>query len=276
MNALLPKLIGSLLNILSWINPQKASQFALSIFQKPRKGKHSSTSLAFLDTATNKTTLFYTTYAIETYFWKGRKSTILLAHGWESNAARWQNQIKILHSQGYSVVALDAPAHGASGSKSFDALLYANFIKIVSHNFKPEFFMGHSVGGLAIMYFLYSAKYTNVKKIVLLGVPNAFQNILKRYKELLGYNAPICSGIDSEVELRFGHPPSFYSTAKFAQSIQAQGLIIHDLKDPIIPYSDAIEIGEYFNNSTTLSTEGYGHALKTKFVIDHVVEFFNS
>ena len=71
-------------------------------------------------------------------------------HGWESNSGRWKNIIQRLQQEQYNIVALDAPAHGASGSSSFNAILYSKFITVVSKNFKPNFFIGHSVGGMAI------------------------------------------------------------------------------------------------------------------------------
>ena len=52
-----------------------------------------------------------------------------------------------------NIVALDAPAHGTSGSKIFNAVLYSKFIEVVCKEFKPSILMGHSVGGMAISYF---------------------------------------------------------------------------------------------------------------------------
>ena len=66
-----------------------------------------------------------------TYYWEGNNKTILLAHGWESNSFRWKNLITELQRYGYSIVALDAPAHGDSGSKMFNAILYSEFINML-------------------------------------------------------------------------------------------------------------------------------------------------
>ena len=54
-----------------------------------------------------------------TYRWLGKKETILLAHGWESNSFRWKDLIvKLDTALDYNVIALDAPAHGRSSGES--------------------------------------------------------------------------------------------------------------------------------------------------------------
>jgi pimeloyl-ACP methyl ester carboxylesterase len=49
----------------------------------------------------------------QTYTWKGNDTIILLAHGWESNASRWENILPYLRKSS-STIAIDAPAHGLS------------------------------------------------------------------------------------------------------------------------------------------------------------------
>ena len=122
MYSLLPKIVGALLNSIGILNSKLASRLALQVFSKPRKGKLTPDANSFLKTATNST-MYYTSFPIQVYNWKGPKETILLVHGWESNSNRWRKIAKKLTDKGYNVVALDAPAHGASGSPDFNALL---------------------------------------------------------------------------------------------------------------------------------------------------------
>ena len=108
MNSLLPKVVGAILNSIGIFNSKLASRLALLVFSKPRKGKLTTYANSFLDTA-NKSTLYYTDFAIQIYQWKGLKETILLAHGWESNSSRWRNEIeklqkKVAEKYGYNLV----------------------------------------------------------------------------------------------------------------------------------------------------------------------------
>ena len=79
---------------------------------------------------------------IQTYHWKGSKETVLLAHGWESNSNRWRYEIEKLQTEGYTIIALDGPAHGGSGSATFNAILYSEFINVVSQNVQTHVFYG--------------------------------------------------------------------------------------------------------------------------------------
>ena len=141
-------MVGKYVNVVSYFSKSYATKLALFLFTKPRKGQITRSQGEFLDTAF-KEELKYVDYHIMTYRWLGNKPTVLLAHGWESNAARWQPIIQNLKPKGFNIVALDAPAHGNSGSGFFDAFLYSEFINVVAKRFHAEIIIGHSVGGMA-------------------------------------------------------------------------------------------------------------------------------
>jgi pimeloyl-ACP methyl ester carboxylesterase len=274
MNSLLPKIIGAILNSIGIFNSKLASRLALLVFSKPRKGKLTTNAHLFLDTAI-KSTMYYLDLNIQIYQWKGPKETILLVHGWESNSNRWRNKIEKFHKEGYNIIAIDAPAHGGSGSDSFDAILYSEFINVVSQKFKPTIFVGHSVGAMSIIFFLHKKNYSDANKIVLLGAPSTFAAIIERYKKIMGFSNKIDKGIDRYIKLTFGHPPSYYSTANFIKNIDCRGLIFHDKRDPVIPYDDALEIDLQFKNAKLISTEGLGHSLKGKYIYDEIIKFLS-
>lgn len=275
INKILPKIIGAFINFIGIFNSAYASKLALKLFSKPRAGQLTPHINSFLETATTKTTLHYNSLPIQTYHWEGTKETVLLAHGWESNSGRWRHKIQKLHKEGYNVIALDGPAHGGSGSDTFNAILYSEFINIVCEEFKPTSFIGHSVGAMALVVFLKKQTYANGKKLVLLGAPSGFKGIMKRYKEMMGYSQNVSEGIDTYIELKFGHPPNYFSTADFAKDIDIKGLLIHDKTDRIIPYQDALDIDAQFKNAKLISTEGLGHSLKGDFVSDEIIKFLS-
>ena len=121
MKSLIPKLVGALINLIGFFSSEYASKLALQLFSKPRSGQLTPNGKLFLDTAT-KTTLYYNDLPIQTYHWKGSKETVLLAHGWESNSNRWRYEIEKLQTEGYTIIALDGPAHGSSGSATFNGV----------------------------------------------------------------------------------------------------------------------------------------------------------
>lgn len=269
------KFIGVLFNVLSYLLPKYTFNKALMLFSTPRKGGVTERQTKFLESSKQKK-IHYNNFNIQTYHWEGSKTTILLAHGWESNSYRWKKLIKTLHKQGYNIIALDAPAHGKSGSKTFNAILYSEFINVVTHFFKPEILIGHSVGGMSSVFFQYKYKNTNLKKLILLGAPSELTNVFKNYVNMLGYNKRIRNGLNKLVLERFGHKPSYFSSATFLKDITLKGLIIHDEKDEIIKYSEAQLIAANYKNAKLMTTTGFGHGLKDKSVNDKIVSFINA
>ena len=271
MQTFLLKFIGLILNTLGLLNANLASKWALDLFSRPLKGRYKTIHPTL--EAAEKRNFYFKKLTIISYRWKGEKETVLLAHGWESNSGRWKNTVNSLLKSGYSVVALDAPAHGASGGKSFNAVLYSEFIELVCAEFKPSILIGHSVGGMAISFFMKNSEYRFADKIILLGAPSGFSGIFKNYTDLMGFSSKLKRGIEARVVRKFGHPSSYFNTAKFMGEVNCKGLVIHDHNDPVIPYSDAVEIQTAFKNSTLIATNGLGHGLKGKAVINHILGF---
>ena len=275
VSKLLPKLIGSYLNVLSYVSCDRAANKALHLFSTPRKGKLLPQQIDFLNTAT-KERLTYEDLHIATYHWKGTKETILLAHGWESNSARWKRKIKTFLEEGFDVIAVDAPAHGGSGSNIFNALLYSEFINVVAQKHEPKIIIGHSVGGMASVFFQQKYQLQSLQKLILLGAPSEFEGILKNYIQLLGYNKKIEKGLKRIIIERFGSQPSDFSTSKFAKDVAADSLIIHDTHDKIIPYNEAKLIKQSLKRSKLVATNGLGHSLNDQTVTKTILDFIKT
>jgi pimeloyl-ACP methyl ester carboxylesterase len=275
MKQILVKSIGFYLNCLSFFSPKYAAKKALLLFSSPRKGNITKSQSDFLNSAT-KETLLYDNLKIMTYHWEGSKETILLLHGWESNAARWKKTIKALQQLYYNIIVLDAPAHGDSEGKQFNALQYSECINVVVKKFNPSIFVGHSVGAMATVLYYHNYHCTHIKKLILLGMPSEMKDIFKRYVNMMGYNKRIEEQINEIAFERFGKYPKYFSLAKFLEKATFTGLIIHDEKDPVIPYNDALSIHEKFKNSTLVTTQNLGHSLNSSKVTTHIVDFINS
>jgi pimeloyl-ACP methyl ester carboxylesterase len=276
MKNLIAKFIGSYNNLISYLSINKAGNNALYLFMKPRSGrKLSEEQREFLGTAYQEQCK-YENHVIMTYRWLGDKPTILLAHGWESNSFRWKNLISELRKKGHNVVALDAPGHGNSGSRFFNAVLYSEFINVVANRFQPEIVIGHSVGGMSTVFFQSKYQLNSIKKLILLGSPSEFTDVLKRYTDMLGYNQRITKQFNLKIIERYGDKPENFSAAKYLEGINSKGLIIHDEQDAIIPYRDALLLKNSFKNSTLITTNGLGHSLNDDSVSNHIYEFIEN
>ena len=275
MSSFVIKSIGKVLNATSVISPKYATSKALNLFAKPRKGRYTDTQIPVMESAFYEE-LDYNGSTIATYRWVGQNKTVLLAHGWESNASRWNYMLRALKEEGYNVIALDAPAHGKSSGRQFNAVLYSECIALVVKKFQPEIVIGHSVGGMASVFSMHNNNLTSIKKLILLGAPAHFTGVFTRYKNMMGYNNKIANGLDKIVLERFGQPVDYFSAANFTQNLSAKGLIIHDKKDRIIPYEDAQLFANRYKNAELITTTGFGHGLKDKSITPRIIEFINT
>jgi len=275
MEKYLPKIIGAIINFISYFSSKFAAKLALDLFSTPKKGKISPKNAEYLKTAIQSNVQFEN-ISIKTYQWKGKKQTILLAHGWESNSYRWKDFIDILKQQNYNIIALDAPAHGSSEGKLFNAILYSECIHLVVKKFNVQTIIGHSVGGMATVFFQHKYQLKSIEKLVLLGAPADFIGVFSRYEFIMGYNKRVSKALENHILKHFNHLPEYFSSANFSKEITTKGLIIHDKKDRIIPYKDGLKFKQNYQNATFIATKGFGHGLKSEIVYNHILEFLNT
>lgn len=258
---LLTKIIGSYSNILSYVAPEMAFELAYKFFSNPRIGKLIPENLPEFLQDSQLEILQDKEHTIQTYLWKGDATVILLAHGWESNTARWENLLPNLIQTGHTIVALDAPAHGLSSGKEFNVPLYASFIEVVIQKFQPKHIIGHSMGGIAAIYYQHIYTNHNLEKMVLLGSPSDFSIIFENYLKLLSLNHKIRVAFHKYILERFQINISEFSGKNFIQNTKLQGIIAHDIHDKIVLYSEAEKLASSWKNATFISTTGLGHSL---------------
>ena len=179
-----------------------------------------------------------------------------------------------LLQQDFTVYALDAPAHGLSSGKMIHVVLYAKVIDLFLQS-KPDVtaIVSHSIGGFATTYYLNHYKSHNIEKAIIMGAPGEASDFFDFYKKTLGLSSKALEIIIKEFELQLGQLPSYFSTAKFAEHLTIPALIIHDRGDVATHHHYSIRLNKHWKNSQLVLTEGLGHDLKSKEVIQMVVNF---
>ncbi|MGS2727841.1 alpha/beta hydrolase [Psychroserpens sp. BH13MA-6] len=275
MKTLIAKGIGQVINLISFLSPRYAGKIALGLFSRPRKIKLKELEKDFLMTAFIED-IQYDNLNLMTYRWIGKKETVLLAHGWESNSFRWRPLIEELKALNYNIVAMDAPAHGRSSGKKFNAILYAECIHVAVKKFNVNIIIGHSVGGMATAFYQQKYQLPHVNKLILLGAPSNFVGVFSRYVHMMGYNQRTAKAMDDLVFEEFKQRPDYFNAAKLSEAITINGLIIHDEHDKIIPYNDAEDFKTFYKKAQLIPTKGFGHGLKSEEVNNHIIEFINA
>lgn len=253
--------LGFYINTLSYIAPEAANRLAYKYFSQPLYGRLKKHDLPIILREAQTEAIMLNDGYFESYVWPGNDTKVLLVHGWESNASRWKLLISYLKKSGCTIIALDAPGHGLSGGKEFTIPRYAEYINILVNKHKPQFVVGHSLGGAATLYF--QATYPNpfVEKLVVLGAPSEFSTILNNYRRMMGFGKRVFTRMREHCISRYGMCPEDFSGATFASKIDIPALIVHDKQDETVDYSEALRIVNAYPNAKFISTKGMGHRL---------------
>lgn len=264
------------LNTLALFQPEKAGALAFQIFCTPRQGRLREKDSAFLSTADEEKDLYVNDLNIRCYHWRGLGPTVLLVHGWESNAARWQRLVRQLRAKGFNVVAVDGPGHGQSGSRQFNVPLYANLLEAVVEHYQPQGLVGHSIGGFASIYLLHEGQAPSVQQLAILGTPAELSHILDGFQRLLGLSSRVMRGFERVFRRRFGRSFADFSGPAMVRSLDVEGLIVHDLNDPTVPYADAMAYADHWPQARFVTTRSQGHRLNGDGVPEVVVGFLQA
>lgn len=267
------KSIGLSLNLLSLAFPKKATKIAYGLFSEPRSGRLTLTQLPkILQEATTEQIIIGDSF-FQTYTWEGNNTVILLIHGWESNAARWEKLLPFLKKSGSTIVAMDAPAHGLSSGKEFSIPQYAEFIHLAVQKFKPNYLIGHSIGGQTCLY--YQSLYQNeaIEKMVILGSPSDFNIILSNFVSLLQLNTTIAKNIENYYLNHFKLDIHQFSSQLFAKKIETKGFIAHDNEDTVVKITEAKKIARTWRNAIFVETKGLGHSMHDTDLYHKVSQF---
>ncbi len=266
------------LNSLANFSTKRAGNQTVRLFGSPRKGLLLATDKAYLQTAKWET-LTLNTHKIQTYRWQSSGQKILLAHGWESNSARWKPLIALLQAANFDIIAMDAPRHGETGGRYFGAVLYGEMMDIVVNRFKPSIIIGHSIGGFTATYYLHrfekQKKDPSVSALILLASPSNLRYIFDIFLDFVGVNKRVKTGYYSEFARLAGNTTEAFTAENFCQDLTIKALIIHDKTDDVAPFSDAIKIKNALKNAEYVPTEGYGHRLQDVFVYNKIINFLN-
>ncbi len=259
------KSLGIYINTLSRVYPKEAVRLAEKFISEPQKGKLTIDELPDILNQSIQQRIVSDKFSIQTYTWIGEKpNIILLVHGWESNSARWYKLIPVLQKSGYTILALDAPAHGLSDNKWFNVAKYSEAITEVIEHHNPEIVIGHSIGGTASIFHQYKHHTPSIQKIVTLGAPGELEIMVRNFASLLGLKKRVIPMIDRKFQKDYKFSFQSFSVAKMVQTITTSGLVVHDRNDIVVKIREGRQIAAAWKNASLIETKGLGHGLQNE------------
>ncbi len=272
----LTKSLGFYINFLSFVHPKKASTFAYDLFSQPRTGRLFADKLPPILQEAKQETFSHQEHKLHTYTWSGNENIILLVHGWESNASRWEQLISYLKKTGSTIIALDAPAHGLSSGKEFNVPRYAEFINVAVQRFHPTTIIGHSIGGAACVF--YQSQYANeeIQKMILLGAPSDLKTLIHNFSLILSLNSRMTILLENHFVEKFKFKLDEFSGKIFGEKITIKGIIAHDIDDTVVAYAESEKIASSWKNAQFIQTKGLGHSMHDDKLYQQIIDFLEN
>lgn len=198
--------------------------------------------------------------AITRYTWgdPARQPYVLFAHGWSSHGARILPWVQPLRDAGYAVVGFDQPAHGRSGGDRTNLRDFTERLLDVGRITGPAAaVVGHSLGGAAAGLAL--ARGLEAGRAVLVAPAADPVDAGRRFARQVGLSEPLRRRMNELFEARLAVRFDEMMAERNAPAINRPALIVHDLNDREVPWSEGERWARHWRRARLLDTRGLGH-----------------
>lgn len=204
----------------------------------------------------------------------GQLGTALLVHGWSGNAAQLGSFVLPLVAQGYHVVAVDLPSHGANDGDFATLPLLADTVSSLGHRLRPRLVVAHSLGATASILALTEGPLP--ERLVALAPPAQLPPYLAHFTRAVGLSEAMLQRLLGRVERYIRRPVSELDLRRLAPSLgRVRALVVHDRADVVVPVSSSEELVKLWPSARLVVTEGLSHdrVRRDARVIEEVVGF---
>ena len=204
---------------------------------------------------------------------------IALAHGWNGRASQFATLVRELVSEGYRVVAFDAPAHGDSVGRGTYLLDWVAALgELQERHGRLTAVIGHSFGGLATL--LAAAQGIAVDRVVTVAAPADADLLLSQFQKQAGLRRPDGGRASRAIRAPL-LPRRRRSVRRFCRRCgilfraATRLLVVHDESDRVVPFREAARIVGANAGAVSLVTRDLGHSriLRADPFLDAVLDF---
>ncbi len=197
---------------------------------------------------------------IATYIWGDpqQQPFVLFAHGWSSHGTRIAAWIEPLRAAGYAIVAFDQAGHGKSGGDVTTLPDFACHLLAVGHHYGPAaVVIGHSLGGAATAVAL--ARGLEAKRAILIAPAADPLAAMERFSRFVWLGGDYGRRMAALFERQTHVPIEDLQAHRNAPLIGRPALIVHDLEDREVPWSEGERYARLWHGARMISTHGFGH-----------------
>ena len=250
------RFVRTLFRGLTPVAPAAAAALATVLFRRPPRHRDTEEELRALARA-ERLPLILDGRRLAAWRW-GRGPAVLLVHGWGSRGSRLASFVAPLTEAGYSVVAFDAPGHGASAGRLSSLPQLISAIQAVAREVGVvEGIIAHSAGGAATT--LAMSRGVTAERVVFLAPAADPSGWSERFAEMIGLSRDVLARMKRSIELRFGQSWDDFDVLRAARTMTAPLLVFHDRDDRDVEWTDGRAIADSWPGAELVSTTGLGH-----------------
>jgi hypothetical protein len=270
--------IGTTLDALARVAPGLAGRAALELWRRPGRPAAVHPDEQPVMDAAHVATTGTEGRRVVTYAWGDGARPVLLVHGWAARASRFADLVSALLAAGWSPVAYDAWAHGASRGPARTVLDHQVVITALADRYGPfEGVVAHSFG---VPVTLYAARHgLAADRLVAISGMGDFGSLVDTFCQRLGAGPTVNRALRRAIERRwFDGDTGIWERFSAHPAPGRDLLVVHDTGDRVVDRGQAdLVTAAYGPRATLLETSGLGHGriLRDPGVVAATVDFLD-
>ena len=264
------------------VAPNLATRWAMRLFATPYGPRHIRLNHEEIPAFTERHIPLRSSrrqHKLRLYVWGDpvQQPTVLLIHGWSGWGLQLSQFVAPLLAAGFSVAAVDMPAHGHSSGHNAHFFSWLDALREASKQFpKLQTIIGHSLGGATLGYAL--AQGLVVPQAVLIGAPAELLAELNKFSAQLWLPKGFGDRMANTWNQQLGKVVQEVRAETGQISGAIRGLLVHDRNDNLVPMTDMYRYQRVWPGAKTLITEGLGHTrlLKDPKTIQQIVNWLTN
>ncbi|MBX3271447.1 MAG: alpha/beta fold hydrolase [Sandaracinaceae bacterium] len=194
--------------------------------------------------------------ALPGYVW-GDGPTVLLVHGWGGRAAQLGGLVAPLVGAGLSVLAFDAPAHGASPGARTHVGEMAAAVAAVLERERVHAVIAHSAGAIAAARAL--AQHAPRLPLAAIAPAVRVRDFAVAFARAAGLSAPSRAAFLGRLETDTGTPWSALDLGALALRLEGPAWLALDPTDRVVPIAEARALAASWRRATVAERPAGGH-----------------
>jgi pimeloyl-ACP methyl ester carboxylesterase len=267
----IPFYFPSVFAVIGRVAPRVAARLMMDLISRPR-GRNPTQPWELASGTVGKQIELRT--GLHARSWGERGPLVLALHGWRGRTTQFRPIAALLAARGLRTVALDLPGHGVSvGDSATPRLLGELLVDLVKIVGPVHAAIGHSFGGAALgAGLVYGFR---PKRLVIVSAPTRVSRIPILLARTAGLPPRAMKEFIRLMDEHAGRPAAELDLVSTAPPSGIPGLLIHDLKDAVIPYAEAEALANAWPTVNVMTTSGKGHRdiLSAPDVMKRIVEF---